>query len=147
MSLGEPYNNIIPEITVLVNKHKRNMDYYLENIEFEINLMNNYFIKESSNNILLKDIWENYYYLFSDNNKYLDYLKNINYFKSFIEIITKMIVYNNVMKYIVIYKNKDETFTYNFDVFYKGLRTCHSLYKILKEFESKINYELNKILT
>ena len=108
--------------------------------------MNIYFIYENTNKILLKEIWEYYYYLISDSKKYLDNLKEINYFKNFIEIITKMIIYKCILKYYKVYKsNKEIVLNLNFNKYYIWLSNYTTLYNIFMEFEHNICQDLIKI--
>ena len=57
--------------------------------------------------ILLKDIWETYYYMVNDINKYYEKIKEIHYFKFFFEIITKFIIYSNLIKNFKVYSKNN----------------------------------------
>lgn len=140
------YSSIIPSIFGLINKYKRNIELEFNQLELIINQMNIYFIYENTNKILLKEIWEYYYYLISDSKKYLDNLKEINYFKNFIEIITKMIIYKCILKYYKVYKsNKEIVLNLNFNKYYIWFSNYTTLYNIFMEFEHNICQDLIKI--
>ena len=98
---------IISEITNIINKYKRNIDDTFIKLEKIINNMNNYFIKNNSNKNNLQYIWNKYY--LSINNKYFNIFKQINYFKQFFKIITKLYIYNNINnKYDIHINNKNK---------------------------------------
>ena len=143
---GHIYNSIIPSLSGLINKYKRNIEIEFNELELIINHMNIYFIYENTNKILLKDIWEFYYYIFSDRRKYLDNMKEINYFKNFIEIITKMIIYKYIFKFYKVYKsNKEIVLNLNFNKYYSWLSNYTKLYNIFMEFDNNIYQEIVKI--
>ncbi len=109
LSRSPVYTQIIPQVSCLVNKYKRNIETNFQDLELLIQSMNMFFVLDNSHRVLLKDIWENYYFTLEDSNKYITNLKEINYFKKFFEILTKFFVYSNLGKYFKIYKNKNET--------------------------------------
>ena len=98
------YKNLIPEITCLINKHKRNIinEYY--ELEKMINLMNTYFIYDNNNKISLYDIWT--IYDTELENTYINHIKSINFFKKFIKIILQFIVYYHINNNFTIFIKK-----------------------------------------
>lgn len=133
---------IISEISCLINKYKRNIESDFENIKNEINLINNYFIYDNNNKIILKDLWETYFWIIDDNNNYISKLKNINYFKKFLEIFTKMIFYYNINNKYKIYKNKNSFIKkLNIDNYLKWLSYYTNFNNLLKEYSLNINKE------
>jgi hypothetical protein len=64
---------------------KRNIETEFNELEQIINSMNMYFIDDR---ILLKDIWETYYWIMNDKNKYLEKIKEIHYLKRYYEIFS-----------------------------------------------------------
>lgn len=141
---GYIYSNIIPEISSIINKYKRGYENGINNLDEIINEYNNYYILEKKNKIILKDIWEIYFYYLADTHKYLDKLRDINYFKAFIIIITKLVIYSNLVDKFNISKNKEikitnNIFTKYYDIFIK-YPTVHNLIKdydriVKKEFD------------
>ena len=106
-----------------------------------------FFILDSHHMVLLKDIWETYYLLMNDKNKYLENLKEINYFKKFFEIVTKFIVYSNLGKYFKIYKNKKEFIgSIDWMNYYKWLNQYPNLNKVIIEYNDEIVNDFNKII-
>jgi hypothetical protein len=102
---GDIYKYIIPEITAIVFKYKRNIiPEGRNNFEDLQKLINNYDNKtilidnEKVKKVKLVELWEIIYYCISDNNYYFYNLKNIDYFKKFIVVITKLILYNNLLQ-------------------------------------------------
>lgn len=103
LSYGDIYRHIIPDITHLVFKNKRNIEEDLQGLEKLINEQNNYFIKYEDKKFSLNIIYEIFLYqLFSFND-----MIEINYFKNFFNIITKLIIYSNLNKYYTIYKSNN----------------------------------------
>ena len=140
------YTHIIPDISCLVNKFKRNIENEYLELEDIIQNMNMFFIYDGNNIILLKDIWETYYWIMDDKNKYLEKLKEINYFKKFFEIITKFIVYSNIGKYFKIYKNKKESIeNIDWNKFTKWLSMYPYINKVFVEYNLEIIKDFKKI--
>jgi hypothetical protein len=140
------YTQIIPNISCLINKFKRNIEKEYLMLEEIIQTMNIYFIFDGNQLIFLKDIWETYYWIMNDKNKYLEYLKEINYFKKFFEIVTKFIVYYNIMKFFKVYKNKQILADpINNEKYYNWLLRYPYVSKIIKEYDYEVNNDLKKI--
>lgn len=147
LSKSKVYTQVIPEISCLVNKYKRNIEKEYLLLEEKIQKMNMCFIFDNKHMVLLKDIWETYYLIMNDNKKYLENLKEINYFKKFFEIITKFIVYSNLGKYFKIYKNKKELLEeINWVHYYKWLSLYPNLNKVIMEYNSEIIKDFTKII-
>lgn len=145
INLGYVYTDLIPEITSLINKYKRSIENKFNNLILLINPLNINYIYDDHNRIILKDIWEIYYYTFSDNNNYLNNLREINYFKSFFEIITKCIVYSNILKYFKVHKNKTEICErIDFNFYFNWLLSYPHINNIVTEYNKFIIYDLNK---
>ena len=143
---GPIYAVIIPEISCLVNKYKRQIEMEFNNLEKLISSLNIYFIWENSKPIILKDIWEGYYWVLNDKHKYLEKLIQINYFKYFFEIMTKLMVYYNIIKYFKVYKNKKQTIeNINFDVFYKWIQLYPHFNILFMEANQLILNDLKKV--
>lgn len=141
------YTNIIPNISCLINKYKRNIENEYLILEELIQNMNMYFIYDGYHIILLKDIWETYYWIMNDTNQYLEKLKEIHYFKKFFEIITKFIVYSNVIKYFKVYKNKRESVSkINWEKYYNWLLMYPYINKVIKEYEIQVINDFKKII-
>ena len=143
---GPVYSMIIPEISCLVNKSKRRIEMEFNNLENLISSLNIYFIWENNKPITLKDIWEGYYWVLNDKHKYLEKLIQINYFKNFFEIMTKLMVYYNIIKYFKVYKNKKQTIqNINFDIFFKWLKLYPYFNIIFNEANELIINDFKKI--
>jgi hypothetical protein len=83
----------------------------------------------------------------NDKNKYLEKLKEIHYFKRFFEIVTKFIVYYNIMKFFKVYKNKLELADFiNYEKYYNWLSNYPHVNKIIKEYDNEVNNDLKKII-
>jgi hypothetical protein len=141
------YTNIIPNISCLINKYKRNIENEYLILEELIQNMNMYFIYDGYHIILLKDIWETYYWIMNDTKQYLEKLKEIHYFKKFFEIITKFIVYSNVIKYFKVYKNKRESVSkINWEKYNNWLLMYPYINKVIKEYEIQVINDFKKII-
>jgi len=146
LSRSYVYKQVIPNISCLINNYKRNIeeDYLL--LEDSIQSMNMNFIYDGYRIVLLKDIWETYYWIMNDKNKYLEKLKEIHYFKKFFEIITKFIVYFNIIKFFKVFKNKQDLVdSFNWEKYYNWLSRYPHVNKIIKEFDNEVNNDIKKI--
>jgi hypothetical protein len=141
------YTQIIPNISCLINNYKRNLEKEYLDLEEDIQNMNINYLFDGNQVILLKDIWETYYWIINDDNKYLENLKEIHYFKKFFEIITKFIVYKNIIKFFKVYKNKynlvDEI---NWKKYYEWLSKYPYVNNLVKEYDKEVNNDLKKII-
>lgn len=102
------YDIIIPEISCLLNKSKRNIESNFMKLDIFVKSANNFYIIEGKNKILLKDIWEIFYYSVSYQNKFMKNLIEINYFKGLFETVTKFFVYSHIQQNYKIYQNKKQ---------------------------------------
>jgi hypothetical protein len=98
------FNNIIPDITRNIFFYKRIENKYFIKINETVNKYNNYFISINNENIKLNDFY--YFVIYSLNNKIYKQLLNITYYKFFIEILYKYIIYITISKKYTIYKEK-----------------------------------------
>ena len=145
---GVIYKTIIPQVSCVINKYRRNIEDEFNKIERIINYLNIAFIYDNNNKVLLKDIWESYIYFITDKEKYLEHIMFMHYFKNFFEVITKMIIYNCVSKLYPIYKmkqNVEDKVKVKFNHYYKWLSTYSDLYKIFMDFQNIVNKDLNDI--
>ena len=141
------YTQIIPNISCLINKFKRNIEKEYLMLEEIIQTMNIYFIFDGNQLIFLKDIWETYYWIMNDKNKYFENLKEIHYFKKFFETVTKFVVYYNIMKFFKVYKNKqDLADKINWEKYYNWLSKYPHINKIIKEYDNEVNKDLKSII-
>ncbi len=137
---GYIYTDLIPCIISLVFKYKRNIEKEFLELQDIINKLNISYVFINDNRYFLKDIWEMYYYTIDDNNKYIEIIREINYFKQMIEIITKFVVYYNILKnYKVINKNLNNIDLYKYFVWLKKYEEFNN---IIIEFNDNIIKEL-----
>jgi hypothetical protein len=145
---GIIYKKIIPQVSCVINKYRRNIEDEFSKIERIINYLNIAFIYDGDEKILLKDIWENYFYFITDQHKYLEYIMFMHYFKNFFEVITKMLIFNTISKIYPIYKmkeNVEDKVYVKFNYYYKWLSNYSDLYNIFMDFQNIINKDLNNI--
>ena len=96
--------NQIGNITRLCFYHKKVNDDNYNNLKLLITQCNNYFIINNNKNIKLNDIYnDNIYNEYKNHN-----LLQINYFKSFLELLYKYNIYKILFKKYKIYQKKDE---------------------------------------
>jgi hypothetical protein len=98
------FTKLIPEISTIVFKYKRLEYYEINKIKTLIYSYNNNFIKLNGQFYLLNEIYN--YYLLSLTNKIFKNLIQITYFKEFLEICLKYIVYKNISDTQDIYQTK-----------------------------------------
>jgi hypothetical protein len=142
LNMGWPYKNLIPEITCGINKYKRNINNDFHKLEKFINSMNIFFIWESNYKISLNNIWE--IYNVTSNQKYLNLIQLIPYFKKFIETIIKFIVYQNICNNFTVYINKNKTFQkHNWNQYWNIFDSFPNLKIIIKEFDSFVKFDIS----
>ena len=113
------YINIIAEITNMINKHKRGIENEISNIEPIIAKLNNYRLEETKINI--KELWDIFNWEFNH------HLKQINYFKKTIELITKIFMYS------ILIDNKE------LEKFIKWIKTYYpNFYIIANEYKNNL---------
>lgn len=104
------YQNLIPEITCF-NYIDRYENIFTKPFSEVINKINNYFMKvetiDQKLSIKLIDIFQLYFNWVDDSNKILSKLMEINYFKKFIDVFIKFVVYKEILKKYQIYENSD----------------------------------------
>jgi hypothetical protein len=90
--------NLIPEITRNIFFYKRIENNYFKQINNIVNEYNNSYIKINNENIKLVDFY--YFVIYNLNNKIYLQVLDITYYKFFIEIIYKYLIYTNIsLKY------------------------------------------------
>jgi hypothetical protein len=134
---------IISEISCIINKYKRGFLTTFNNLELFVNKMNNYYFYYNNNRILLIDIWHYYNNIVQDKNKYINKLYEINYFKHFLTTITKFIIYNNINKEFIVYKNKQEKL--NKILLSLNFLDSLTINKIFNEYNNIINTDVKII--
>lgn len=127
---GDIYHYIIPDITHLVFKNKRNIEDQLQDLEKIINQQNNNFIQDKDNKYSLNTIYEIYLYQYFQFNDMID----INYFRNFFTIITKLIIYQNISnQYTVYISNNTKSPPINYSKYYEWLEQYKYIDKLIKE--------------
>tara|TARA_B100001093_G_C26853715_1_gene1026355 strand:- start:577 stop:1689 length:1113 start_codon:yes stop_codon:yes gene_type:complete len=102
------YMKLIPEITCF-NYIDRYENIFTKPFSEKINKMNNYFMKiDDKKNIKLVDIFQLYYFWIDDRDRILTKLMEINYFKKFIEVFIKFIVYKEIIRNYTIYASSNK---------------------------------------
>jgi hypothetical protein len=115
--ISNNFKYLIPEISQHIFFYKRIDDNNFKKINELVNTHNNYFFKINYTKIKLLDYY--YYVLYSLEDNIYEELLNITYFKFFIEILYKYLVYQDLYKKFKIYKNNTEinsTIIYNLDL-------------------------------
>lgn len=104
VKISDYYNILIPNITQHIFFYKRIENIYFKKINDIVINYNNYYIVINNENIKLIDYY--YYIIYSLDNKIYKEIINITYFKFFIEIIYKYIIYSYISDKYIIYKQK-----------------------------------------
>ena len=131
------YTYIIPEISCLIYKYKKNIENQFLHLEKIINKMNIYFIKIDNEKYLLINIWNIY------NDIIFEKIKDINYFKKFFKIISKFLLYYNInKKYDIYFKNNLKINNINFDFFFKWLNRYTYTNELVSTYNILINNEI-----
>jgi len=147
LNKNKVYSHILPQISSIVNKFKRNIENDFYQLETFINQMNNYFIIDNNQIILLKDIYDMYSNIINDSNKFFQNLKQIHYFKTFLDIISKMCIYFNLSKLFKIYTKKNTLLKkINFNHFFTWISQYTHFYYIFNQCNNMIYNDLLSIL-
>ena len=147
------YIKIIPEISCLVNKYKRNVEKEFNILSDIINKINIFYIVDNGTKILIKDIWEMYFYT------YYNKMYEIHYFKFFFEIITKFVVYYNLIIYFKVYSSNNNYLTIrmnniydnniilikNIDIYFRWLSLYPEFNKIILQFSKTVKNDFEKV--
>lgn len=127
------YSDLIPEVTCMIYKYKRDTDNNFNKLEKIINSMNLYFIYDGNKKSSLNEIWKIYNENIED--KYLSKIQQIPYFKKFITMIMKFIIYQNIFKYFKVQINKKEIIkNINWDIWWQEINQYKNLKKILGDY-------------
>jgi len=129
------YNKVIPELLVLILKYKKNIENEIIKIQYYINNLNLAYIINNNYKVFLINLWEIYYYIYFDHK-----LTNINYFKKFFEIITKFLVYYNVVNFFIVLKNDNQisnVINYNKLILWFSFN-YPNIYTIINQFNNNI---------
>lgn len=143
---GYVYAKLIPEITCIINKYKRKIEFEFLSLEQLIGGLNIAYVLDRNNRILLHEIWESFYYFVSDSDNYIVGIKQIQSFKHFFEIITKMIIYTKVLELYTVFKSKNtiiEALSINFSPYYKWLESYPNTNLMFKNYQTIISEEFN----
>ena len=128
------YNKIIPELTILIYKYKKNIENQFIHLEKLIGNMNIYFVFINNKRYLLQEIFEIFY------NELFEKLKEINYFRNFFKIITKFIIYNNIYnKYKIYTKSNNQLTNINFEFFFNWLSRYYNINEIIINYNELIS--------
>lgn len=146
-----PSYTYIDDVTRFLYMEKKELVGIINDIKKEIDPLNNYLIK-SRNNITLVNVFsqtiENM--IISEIGVHLNYLLGINYFKSYMTMIFKKIVYYILTINYDIYKNKQEKFTDKLEVtsMYKKISDAqlNNLVKMLVLFQKEAYHKINTLL-
>jgi hypothetical protein len=142
------YNNnkiiytTITEILEIISKSKQNIDITYTKLVELIKKMNVYYIIVRNKKISLHMFWEKIYAI--NTNTPFDYIKNINYYKSFFKIITKLFlfIYISNNQYII-YINKNNIFDVTIlEKFIKWLSKYKYVYELFKNYEKLFIYNV-----
>jgi hypothetical protein len=135
------YSNLIPEVTCMINKYKRDTYNNFNKLEKIINAMNLYFIYDGNYHVSLNEIWKIYSEIIED--KYLSKIQQIPYFKKFIIMIMKFIIYQNIFKYFKVQINKKEIIkNINWDIWWQEINQYKNFKKILGYYNNLIIYDM-----
>lgn len=136
------YTKIIPEISIIVNKYKRNVEDEFIKIEKIVSYLNNCNIKNKK--IKLIDIYN--IILIKINNTEIIKLRNINYFKNFIDNIIKFFIYYNVNLLTKIYNTHNQKINeINFDYYINWLKKYQNLFFLMQQYNKLFSYIIKKI--
>lgn len=147
-SYGIIYSDIIPEILSIINKYKRGLISELNELDNLLREYGNYYLPYNGNQkAILLELWAFFLYYIDYKNNYFFNLKDINYFKSFITLITKLVIYKNIIIEYDTYKNKDTRIIYNNQLlkYYNIFKKYPNFNKMLIEYDMVVKKELKNL--
>lgn len=146
------YENLIPELTCF-NYIDRYENIFTKPISELVNRANNYYMKIPSSkgleyNLKLIDIYSLFYYWINDSKGILKKLLEINYFKKFIDVFIKFIIYKRVIKNYQIWENSTSLtlISRDFEKFedeFKKLKLTNIFEEFFKNIASKLRKEID----
>jgi hypothetical protein len=113
------YKYIIRDLTGIIYYYKKFKSDYYNNINQNINKLNNNFILYENDKINLIDIFY-YYYYYKLHDHILVQLSEITYFRQFIELILKYIIYNHILNKYKVYLSYQIINDTNIDINYNN---------------------------
>ena len=141
LNMTWPYTHLVPEVTCMINKYKRDPTNKFNEMEKLVNSMNLYFIYEGDSHISLNEIWEIYNAIVEE--KYLVKVQQIPYFKKFIEITMKFVIYQNLSKYLKVWINKKDLVSdINWDQLWEEINFYPSFKKSLSYYNYLIKSDI-----
>jgi len=146
-SYGVIYSNVIPEISSIINKYKRGFINELNELDSVLREYNNYYLPYGNKKVILAELWGFFLYYIDYENNYIFHLKDINYFKSFITLITKLVIYKNLIIEYDTFKNKDTRVLYNNQLlkYYNIFKKYPEFNKLLIEYDKIFKKELKNL--
>lgn len=141
INMNDAYTKYVPQITSMINKYKRNPSDLFNDLEKQINTINQYFIYENNKPITLNDIWE--IYNATIYHKYFSNIIQITYFKKFIELLLKFIVYQNLFNNFTIYINKKNIAkNISWNKFNDFIKQYEHVYHLIQSYDELIKKDL-----
>lgn len=144
LNYGDVYKNIIPQYTNIINKYKRNIELDFYELEKIINSMNIMYFYFQNKKYTLNDIWLIYFNIFINFYDDLLLLFNINYFKKFIKILTKLYIYIAIFKKFKIYKSKNNHFyKFNYQQYIEWIKNYNFIYELFNNYYNDFFYYIS----
>jgi len=133
LSYGDIYKFIIPEVICIIFKSKRLIETNLNRLIEDLNKQNNCHIDNNFSFIQIYEILLYQYFKYND-------LNQVNYFKNFFTIISKLLVYSMIVDNFTSYIGKNE-FRYNYNKYFAWLKNYIHVYKLLMDIKQKLLFE------
>ena len=146
LSKNNFYTKIVPEIAVIIHKYKREFEPQFDKITKIINYLNYCYIKKNDKQIFLKDIYNIVIEKFNKTDIFK--LKQINYFKNFIETILKLYIFYNIETDNIIYNNNTNQpiNEINFNYYFIWLNQYQNFYILINNHVKLIKTNIDKII-
>lgn len=139
ISYGYPYAKLIPEITCRVLEWKRAINKEFQELVILMGQANQWYIIDNKTRVPLSNFYDVYYLFLTDTNEYINNIRQINYFKSYLDTLFKMVVYDIILNKYIVYSSKSSKIKKNiFEKFKKQLSNQQELAKILEQIKQKI---------
>jgi hypothetical protein len=142
------YSKLIPEFTTVNFLAKRQVDNNIISINETISKLNNNFIYVDSlnnKNIKLIDFYILLWDRIFDDKKYIIVLKKINYFKKFLQVIFKFLVYKRVLTLHSVFQKKAVKTNIKLNNQIDFIKDYQTISNFFNQIEEKINESFNKL--
>ena len=135
----------IIKIVRFVMMERRNVTNVVETTKKQVDEVNNYFIVHKKEKLTLLNIYDDLIKDFTMSNIDINFIISVNYFKKYMTILFKNIIYYIIIRNFIVYQNKNEKLVkYVIKPMYDDLRNnqYHRIIELLRKFNKEAHKRL-----